>query len=371
MKKILKKLLNILPLMNWIVFESKPDYSDNTKYVFEEMIKRGLNKKYKFIWVVSDPENKNLKSFDNTVYVKEGSIKAKMYLFLSKANITCNAVYGSFRKGQYSLFLNHGTTIKSLKEYYALPENVDNYLVASEGTLELMSRELNAPMENAIALGYPRNDEFARDEREIKSLFADKEFEKIVIWYPTYRQHKNGKVTSKGSSLPIIHDQAAAQKVNDFAKEKGILIVLKPHFAQDVSDIKDLNLSNIIFINDEFYRKNNITSYEFVAACDALITDYSSIYYDYLLKDKPMAVVWEDLEEYREFPGFAVDLDEYLKGAEKVYNLEDMLKFLENLADSDDVLKNERNEVCDLVNISRDGKNSERVVDFIISKIKD
>ncbi|MBO7217375.1 MAG: CDP-glycerol glycerophosphotransferase family protein [Clostridia bacterium] len=369
MKKILKNLIDRLPLLNWIVFESKPDFSDNTKYVFMEMINRKLYKKYKFIWLVSDPESAALPKFPNTIYVKEGSRRARFYLNLSKALISCNEVHTSFRQKQYLLFLGHGTAIKSVKAYYNLPDRVDNFLVASEGTVELLANELNAPIEKAVVLGYPRNDEFSRPERDLKPLFPDKDFEKIIIWYPTFRQHKNGQLKSRGSSLPIIHDREIAEKVNEFAKERKILIVLKPHFAQDVSEIKDLGLSNIVFINDKFYVDNNITSYEFVAASDALITDYSSIYYDFLLKDKPIAVVWEDLEEYKENPGIAVDLDVYLAGAEKVYNLPDMLTFLNNLATANDILKAERAKVCDLVNISRDGKNSERVTDYIIKKI--
>ena len=68
-------------------------------------------------------------------------------------------------------------------------------------------------------------------------------------------------------------------------------------FRQDISYIQKYALSNICFIDDAFFRRNNITSYEFVGSCDALITDYSSIYFDYLLCGKPAAVIWEDIEE--------------------------------------------------------------------------
>jgi len=45
---------------------------------------------------------------------------------------------------------------------------------------------------------------------------------------------------------------------------KKSLIVLKLHFVQDVSYVKDLGMSNIRFINDEFYVDNKISSYEFI-----------------------------------------------------------------------------------------------------------
>jgi CDP-glycerol glycerophosphotransferase (TagB/SpsB family) len=147
-----------------------------------------------------------------------------------------------------------------------------------------------------------------------------------------------------------------------------VLLVLKPHFAQDVSEIKDLKLSNIRFIDDAFFRLHGITSYEFVAGCDAMITDYSSIYYDYLLCDRPVGLVWEDLEEYRAKPGFAVDIEEYCAGGVKIYDLADFKEFLQQVALDQDVCQQARRRLRDMTNYSTDGQNAQRVTDFIIEK---
>ena len=147
------------------------------------------------------------------------------------------------------------------------------------------------------------------------------------------------------------------------------MIVLKPHFAQDVSCVKDLGLSNILFIDDGFFAKNNISSYEFVGGCDALISDYSSIYYDYTLCDKPIAVVWEDIEEYKQKPGLIENYEYYLQGAEKIYTLEELMGFVERVSNGEDLLRDERRDIRDLCNYSCDGKSSKRVVDYILEKI--
>ena len=118
----------------------------------------------------------------------------------------------------------------------------------------------------------------------------------------------------------------------------------------------------------ELVVKNKINSYQFVGNCDALITDYSSIYFDYLLCDKPIGAVWEDIEEYRIKPGFCTDIDYYMQGANKIYNLEDLSKFIQDLSKNIDNLKEERNKICKEVNYSKDGNNTKRVVDFIIDK---
>lgn len=185
---------------------------------------------------------------------------------------------------------------------------------------------------------------------------------------PTFRQHKNGLKAGSEKALPIIHDPEAAVALNEFAKQMDVLLVLKPHFAQDLSQILELRLSNICFIDDDFFRKHDTTSYGFVAGCDALISDYSSIYYDYLLCDKPIALVWEDVNEYRKNPGFAVDLDEMGKGGVKVYDLEDFKRFIREVAEETDSCKEERRRLRDLTNHCPDGHATQRVTDFIIEK---
>ena len=99
-----------------------------------------------------------------------------------------------------------------------------------------------------------------------------------------------------------------------------------------------------------------------------MITDYSSIYFDYLLCNKPIGAVWEDIEEYKKNPGFCIDVNYYMKGAFKIYNLSDLIKFISDVSNNIDNLKKEREEICKYANYSKDGKNSERVVDFIIEK---
>ena len=97
--------------------------------------------------------------------------------------------------------------------------------------------------------------------------------------------------------------------------------------------------------------------------------DYETAYYfAYLLCDKPIALMWEDIEDYRKDPGIAVDVDYIGKGAEKIYNLADFESFIIKVSEGIDNLRNERREICEWANYATDGKNTERVVDFIIEK---
>ena len=65
---MIKKILNHLPLGNIILFESVPNLSDNTKAVFDEMIRRNMNQTYQLIWVLNK-EEKNLPKIHNVKYL--------------------------------------------------------------------------------------------------------------------------------------------------------------------------------------------------------------------------------------------------------------------------------------------------------------
>lgn len=368
-KSFCKKIKYLFPLKNIIMFESYPSLTDNTNLVFEEMLRRNLNKKYKFIWRVEDNFNSKI-NIENVFFYRGRKDKKKVDYCLANAKvlISCNYFLVPYSPKQFSFYLSHGTPIKRIKDYYGIPEEISHCLVAGKGIKEMACDQFKFPTKNAVALGFPRNDELTTSPANVRKLL-ETTCNKVIIWYPTFRQHCTLKTGSK-HAIPLMHNKDYAQKINEFAKENNVLIVIKPHPSQDVNYITELNLSNIRFINDKFYADNNVSSYQFVGGCDALITDYSSIYYDFTLCDKPIAVIWEDIEDYKTKPGLIDDYEFYLKGAEKVYTTDDFCGFIERVATNQDVLAKERREIRDLANISCDGQNSKRVVDFILSKIE-
>ncbi len=370
MKRLIRKIIATLPKRNIILFESIPELCDNTKAVFDEMLQRGMNHRYRLYWLlrsksVKVPKEKNV----HGVYVKSffGKLRWTWLCLRAVCMICCNDFLVTRNQGQTSFYLTHGTPIKSIRKYYVIPERIDHVLVASEELRQMCAYEFNTVPEKLTALGFPRNDVLHRGGKAVKELFEG-DFQKVVVWYPTFRQHKNGLTTASSNALPIIGDPEAARYVNDCARQQGVLLVLKPHFAQDVSKIKDSGLSNIRFIDDSFFTKNGISSYDFVGGCDALITDYSSIYFDFLLCHKPIAVVWDDIEDYRKNPGFAIDVEQYVAGAEKIYDGTDLCGFIERLAAGDDLLAVERDRINRIANVADDDQNSRRVVDFIIKQ---
>ena len=362
-----------------IVFESFPEFTDNTRAVYDELVARGYGKKYRLVWFIRDDRCAYLKNGKATFWNPRDRktviqrIRNYSYFYKTKCIICCNTFLPSvgdqrltFGKDQISFYLSHGTPMKSVKSYYTSPGGVDYILSPGKAMDRLMADEFSFDMSRVFTAGFPRNDALTRPVDLRKKLGIS--HKKIVIWYPTYRQHRKAKVVTTKNAVPILHHEETAKRLNEKLRELDMLLILKPHFAQDTSMIRDLHLSHIRLIDDGFFEEHGLSSYELLAGSDALITDYSSVYFDYTLCDKPIAVIWEDIEEYREFPGFALDLDYYLKGAEKIYTLDELSAFLSDVAAGNDRLQAERREIRDVTNFSTDGKNAKRVVDFIVEK---
>lgn len=357
------------PLQNTIIFESAPALSDNTKAVFDEMIRRGINKKYKIVWFLYGAIPANLPQIDNVHYVEmdKNLLQRMWYHYTAKYLISCNRFISKLRKRQISFYLTHGVNIKETKAYYYCPEGIDYLLTTGEKAVDIMADQLRMPKEKCIPLGFARNDELF-DTFNLEQYFG--KYEKYVVWYPTVRQFKSGMKSGSAEALPLIYNLENANRINEIAQRCKTLIIIKPHFAQDVSYIKKAALSNIVFIDDGFFKEHAISSYQFVGSTDALLTDYSSIYYDYLLCNKPIGLIWEDIEEYKKNPGLISNYEYYMQGGEKIYSIDELCGFIERVYNGADKLKVERQTICKEINVSQIPDNAQRVTDFILKKFK-
>ena len=194
-----------------------------------------------------------------------------------------------------------------------------------------------------------------------------KKYKKVVLWLPTFRVSKTeNRVDSTFEfplGLPIIYDVDTLKSLNKYLNERNIALVIKPHPAQDMSVFKAEDLSNIIIINDQYLIDHNTELTEFYKITDALITDYSSVYVDYLLTQKPICFTQDDFEEYK--LGFSMpNIQDYMPG-EKVKNIEEFKQFFDHLDKDIDKYKKERKKVNDAFNAFNDNKSSERLIKAI------
>lgn len=374
-KAKLKVFLQVLAKKPCIVFESAPKFSDNTKPVYDELVKRGFEKKYKLFWYVDDDtfaEEKNgkLEYWKRDDYSNLRNALRNLRIDKGvRTIIMCNHFVfpKPICKYETVFYLTHGTPFKYCADYYSIPEETNYCIASSSKSAELISTNLNFDINKIKVLGQPRNDVFFEKQLNPHDYLKE-DFERVIIWYPTFRQHKYGLKTGSKHGLPIIYDNSLAKELNEILKQNKTLIVVKPHFSQDLSYIKDLKLSNIKFIDDKFYDDNGITSYQFINACDALLTDYSSVFADYLLSDKPIGMIWEDIEEYKKNPGLHPDFEKCAEGTTKIYNFKELVAFLFDVANGVDPLKTKREASKNFLNKYCDGKDTQRVTDFIVSE---
>lgn len=123
---------------------------------------------------------------------------------------------------------------------------------------------------------------------------------KIAIYMPTFRDTQKVKTLGASSYSEI-------QIFNDSLKKHNITLFIKPH-PEDKAFI-NLYFSNIIMIS------SNIDIYPILKVSDCLITDYSSIFFDYLVLNKPILFYVFDYEYYRKNDrGIIVDFISYHSG---------------------------------------------------------
>ena len=154
-----------------------------------------------------------------------------------------------------------------------------SFSVATSRTFaKIWSRYFSMPLDHVLIGGQPRNDILYKSWPEYD--FGD--YKKLVLWAPTFRySSKMGYQDVEDAKIvPILHSEDFI-KINDYLKEKGVKIVVKLHPVQDLDKYDMMEMSNFILLSHAEFVKRGMDLYKFMTQCDALITDYSSIFYDY------------------------------------------------------------------------------------------
>lgn len=307
-KKLLICLCRFLPLRNDIIMESHPDFSDNTFALFQYFLKQGVNKRCRIYWALHNREQKlpELPENVDTFYLDARGIrqmtKRFFALYRSRFIIDCNTYIQKRRKGQIRLHLGHGMLIKIAKGYHTAEKigECDGYLVTSPFWYDTFVKKIGLPEKVLLPLGYPRNDVLV-SLKAGQSRFG-KYAGKYLVWMPTYRQHRShmdGAMESRYPyGMPEVMKHGELLALDKLLAEKGMILYFRPHPVQELSLIRLEELEQIKIADDDFLHRAGITLYEMLAGAQGLITDYSSVYYDFLLTGRPIGLTIGDREEY-------------------------------------------------------------------------
>ena len=369
-------IVRLLGFQNVIMIEAEREIRENTHAVFKEMLRRGWDKKYRFVLFSEKPEtlahwkSKRICVRQRTRY--DSDLKTRLRLTTKKLRAAMivdeNLQTGKYDPKTIHVYLSHGSPAKSLHDNYNCVKDTDYVLCQSDFWKPIDTYEFNVPEERLVIKGFPRNDALFSSRVSMAELFG-RDYKKVVVWYPTVRQRRN-RWNEKSIAIPVIQDADTAKRINEIAAKYGVLIVVKPHFVQDLAYVQELELDHLKFIDDNYYREHGISAYEFLGQTDALITDYSSVIFDYLLTGKPIGLTWEDFEEYKEKVGFAIDMDMLRPCAEMLDTPEDFERFFRDLTEGNDPHREKREELTRLTNQYIDGNSTTRVVDWLESLLE-
>lgn len=382
--KIPNAIMSLFPMKNTIILESNPDMACNSFEFYRYIIEHDELPDFSVIWLVSDPEKYCAKGFPDRVAFMEIAPrkiidKIKLYYVCNRSKILvdCNRHYRNFKTGkkQLNVYLDHGMPLKDMNNRYGVPlEFYCDYVVSQASFFnQYLEQQYGVSDDQIFVGGVPRNDQFFKADVDLSALYPDiAKFEKMIAWVPTFRQIKNNGrvdcVSDQPLGMPIIYTRDDILSLDECLKVNNTLLVIKPHPVQDLTVLKDLDCSNIRVLYNEQMLASGVQTNEFLKQCDAMITDYSGIYYDYLLTDRPIAITLDDYEEYKSQKGFVFsDPLEILKG-DYIYSLDDMKKFIKSVHAGGDYHLQERKEIKNITNEFIDGNSSKRVCEFIKAK---
>ena len=212
--------------------------------------------------------------------------------------------------------------------------------------------------------GYPRIDFLLQESDLLSSLGIKRtEFDKIIVYMPTFRKPVDGGYSDAGGGVQScidIDNPDTIARLSAFLRQIRCLMLIKWHPA-DVRRSSRIEADSMVPISDEMLVKRGLTVYHLLHESDALITDYSSVFCDYLVLDRPIAFDIADMDSYAEKRGFVFDKPlDYMPGM-KLRSEMDFMTFCKDLIEGRDNYRAERERVRTVFNDYSDGRNSRRL----------
>lgn len=216
---------------------------------------------------------------------------------------------------------------RSLKERFFHPENFqrpDYLLSASTFFSETFAQSFRIPVDRCLLMGYPRNVILTCSESERQAFVERFEPRPTQEWIASMKKGTYDKVfvylpTWRDSQREFFAHDFNLKVMNETLRECNALLLLKPHANVSVDTKTVDGLSNVKLL------PSTMDVYPLLPYTDVLITDYSSIMYDYvLMEQKGMILYLYDFQEYERERNFTGSFDELVIG-KRVFDFESLL----------------------------------------------
>lgn len=377
MRKAYKIFNKILPIdNNMVIYQSfhGKSFSGNPKAIYKEIIKSKAN--HKGIWVLENPYTEVPK---DTIIVKPNTLQYYYYMARAKYFVN-NGNFPDFyekRKGTIHLQTWHGTPLKKLgydisKDSPSYYENNSpqlirrnsrwDYLIGPNEYTSIILQRAFGFQKEMINSGYPRNDILynykCEEVNEIRNKLGIDKDKKIILYAPTWRDSDfHGNAANQGYNLKF--------NIENFKRKFGdtYVLLLRLHY-RDASRLA-ISLSDKTVMNVSFY--DDIQ--ELYLISDVLITDYSSVMFDYVNLKRPMIFYCYDYLKYKnKMRGCYFNFTESAPGP-IVFDEEQLFDAIDNLNTIKIVYKDNVDNFYDKFCEWEDGNASKRVVDTVFKSI--
>lgn len=329
--------------------------NSHQKVYFRERLKRPIwyNKTHKII--------KNYLSIFSSMYVFVDTFYYNFSFKKPKQKVVCLGYYTPF-KDDYHLGNKFYENIRRKMDI-----SFDYHISTSSLSSRIVSIDSGICYSKFLNLGFSRNDNLLNFENKkvvLENLFnmLKCNFEKMILYTPTFRDYEKGVSQKRG--LFGYDDDLFLYELSRILDKNNSVLLMKLHPFQNISIFSSMALRNIFV----WQPADNMGLYDIMTVSDALITDYSSAYFDFLLLDKPVVFNFYDFEEYNRTRGFSfTPITNFCAGA-VVYSSEELLDSINRiLVEGTDGYSEKRHYANSLFNEFKDSKSSERICDKILS----
>ena len=365
----------------FISFHGK-GYSDNPKAIYEKMRTMPQFSEFNMIWAIRNHKKKNIQiegakvveylSFSYFYYLARSAFwifncKMPVYVFKKKEQIYLQTWHGTPLKrlahdiqiSGDAKFYRSGLNAQEMQSTYDDDVSKYTYMIAPNSfCTQVFQSAFRIEKERLIETGYPRNDILTNADEQMKERIRERlgipKGKKVLLYAPTWRDNS---FVAAGYTFELKADfhKCKAELGDEY------VLLFKPHYLIINKFADTEELKGFLYNVDA---SSEISDLYLIA--DALVTDYSSVFFDYAILKRPIYFYMYDLESYREeLRGFYIDIYKDLPG--NIYEIEDeMLKDIRSGRFDYERL----NAFNARFNEHEDGHASQRVIDIVFGEAK-
>ncbi|MCI6926258.1 MAG: CDP-glycerol glycerophosphotransferase family protein [Butyricicoccus porcorum] len=363
---------SVLPVKkNKIVFTSYygRGYSDNPKAVADELLKR--DEDLDLVWLANDPEKAGTPS--GVRVVRYDTMAAIRELCTARVWVdNCRKGARHKKAGQYYMQTWHGFALKRIERDVADTLSKEDATYAAYAQRD--SRQIDAIISDSTFMtkiyqqsfwydgpveqyGSPRNDILVHPPKDAKEKVYRAlhlpEGSNLVMYAPTFRA--DGSLDAY--SLDYHAVCAACEK--RFGGKWIALVRLHPHVMQRA---KDLHFDNKTTFDATAFDDMQLL----LSACDAVITDYSSLMFDFALTRRPCFQFATDIDAYKNDRNFYFPIDDTPFPLAK--SNEEMMQHIAAFDEAE--YQRDCAAFFEKMGFCVDGKASARCADWILERVK-